>query len=115
MDNLLVFSLGLYNVRDNVRQRPVVSDRAGQNKRHVVHYALVHHAAFQDLFLHHRLEPAGLEDLVDGLHVIAVPSYRKRAVLDPHAKRGAHKRVFNVVHRKRVACQQAVDVAHPYQ
>src|SRR5215218_2199292 len=86
LNYFLVLTLCLNNIRDYVRQRTVVTYRAGEYKRYIALYAFIHHSPFQELFFNQCLNSSSFETLVDGLHMVAVSSDCKCAVLDAHAK-----------------------------
>ncbi len=47
--------------------------------------------------------------------MVPVSSNCKCAIVHTHAKRSTKQRIFNIMHRQRVACKKAINVSHPDQ
>src|SRR5438552_3195780 len=74
---------------DDIGQRPVVADRAGEHERDRLADALVHHAARDVPAFDGRRDRPAAPDLVDDAQVVAVPVLGRHARIDGDAERGA--------------------------
>src|SRR5438067_384371 len=103
-------ALRLERVGHHVWQRPVVTDRPGQDVARVGADARVHDAVGQQALLHGGADAARPPHAVDRPQMVLVPTFLRNAFGQRHAKRGAEHGHLDVVGRQSVASEQNVDV-----
>ncbi len=103
------------DVADHLRQRAVVADARRQDEVHAVLDRVVHDPVGDRAILDGGADRAGLTDAVDGADVVLVAVFGGHPVGQRDAQRRAVEVALDVVGRQRVAGEQHVHVARPYQ
>ena len=99
------------HVGDDVGQRAVVADAAGQQVIDPVAHALIHHPRAEFALFHRRPDPAQPADAVDRAEVMCVARFGQDPAIEINAQAGAEQGLLDVVRGQGVAGQEHVDIA----
>ena len=113
MQHVRVLLLGLDEIHQRIRQRPIVPDAPCQHVWHVPFDQVVHDAGAQVSLLHCAAQAADPANHVDGPHVVLVPLVDGDPDVQIHPERGAEEGMLDVVHGEGVSRQEPVDPTLP--
>ena len=102
--------LGLDHVGDHVRERAVISYRAGQHVVDSVLETTIHDAAGEDALVDRFGDAAAATNGVDGSNVVLVAGIDGQGSLQVYAQRSAKEGLFDVMGRQGVAGEQNLNV-----
>ena len=101
--------LGLEGIGDHVGKRPVVANRACQDKLHALFDAAIEDAPLHHPLLNGLVNAAGLSDRIDRSQMMLVTFAGANVFVQVDAQRRAKERAFDIVHRQTVAREQNLD------
>ena len=110
-DQLPHGALAAVGVADDLGQRAVVADGAGQDERHVVLYDAVDDAVVDVIVLDELRDRAAAAHLVDDVQMVIVAVGLGLLRIDILTERGVQQRAFQIVRGKGIAGHEAVCVA----
>ena len=107
--------LCLNGIRDDIRQRSIIADTAGQQKGNLILNALIHNTGIQYFLIDGILDAAQAANAVDGTQVMLVSFFAGTAVFHGNAQAGAIKGFLYIVSGERITGEQQIHIAFPNQ
>ena len=105
------FTLALVSISDDLGKRPIVADRAGEDKRDVIFDRTVHNAVVNLVVVDKLRNRAAGAHFVDYVQMVVVSVRVRFLRVDILPERGVQQRALQIVRRERVSGQQTVRIA----